>query len=105
MKKILLVCILYFVAISAYAETCPPGPEAGYEFVIAAWGNHSKERDVVRCHYYYYSDYDRHIEVDTYTSYEENAFKYHRGWDVSDHYALCNAYATKNVNDCPFGGP
>ena len=103
MKKILLGCILSFITLSTYAETCPEAP-GGYEFRVAAWGDHAKNVDKVRCHYYFYRDQTQHIEISTGGLVDERAFKGHPEWYTSDRYSLCSSH-TKNVNDCPFGNP
>lgn len=99
MKKILAFCILYFVTISVYADTCPQPPR-GYKFSVGAWGDHKSEEGAVRCHYYLGSD---HIEYRA-GWVTKAAFLSHWQWGDMDKgkYFLCSGEYVKSVNDCPF---
>lgn len=98
MKKMLLICSLYLISFSTFAAVCPP-PPSGYAFSVAAWGNHSKDTDTVRCHYY--RNQTQHIELSAGMPVTLSAFSGHSQWNINNNYALCNAH-NMNVNDCPF---
>jgi hypothetical protein len=121
--------LLFSGAIIANAQTCPvveeilvPAGHQGYkvvapsgwkvakddrsspwtynmQFTVAAWGDHKRLRDNVRCHYYQGSE---HVQLNTEELIEEERMAWHAEWSASDHYYLCSI-TSGNVNDCPFG--
>lgn len=99
MKKVLLFCILYSVAVLAQAQTCPPAPK-GYIFRVGAWGDHVSERSDVRC--YYYSSTDQQIKLNAGVWLDESAFVNHPQWKrpSTDRYFICSP--STDVRDCPF---
>lgn len=100
MKKLIFCCLLFFTAVSAHAETCPANP-SGYIFRVAAWGDHKKSVDNVRC--YYYSVYDETKSVIlTSNLIPESAITSHPEWsNENDHYHLCVS-RSDNIYACPF---
>ena len=105
MKKFIFLSFLSLLTLSAYADTCPPGT-GGYEFSVAAWGDHVNTRGTVRCHYFMYNNPNDHKEIDTYQTYDVSAFQQRPGWDIDNNwlYALCTTkYGDENA--CQFGSP
>lgn len=99
MKKLSLF-ILFFVTTFVYAGTCPLPPK-GYDFRVAAWGNHASPTDAIRCHYYSYDGTDQ-IEITMDEIKTKSAFKNHPKWHGSDDfYFLCTSF-NKDINDCAF---
>jgi hypothetical protein len=101
MKRILVLCSLYFVASLSYADTCPQPPN-GYIFRVGAWGNHVDMTSQIRCHYYKRGDESNHQEIRTNNYYHEEDMNRLSNWHSSgNRYYLCTS-SNNNVNDCAF---
>lgn len=99
MKRILVLCSLYFITLLSYAETCPQ-PQDGYIFRVAAWGNHIDPTSQVRCYYYNRNDESIHYELRTAEWYTEQDIE--DAWGHDDYrYHLCVSH-NNNVYDCMF---
>jgi hypothetical protein len=126
LKKFAAFGFFYSIALTAFADQCPNPNEvvvyrdARYvvntppgwqlisvksidglvDFNIAAWGDHTKDTDYVRC-YYYTKGAAGSVELRSEQIYAESSIKYHANWSNYDsYYHLCSS---TNVGDCIFG--
>lgn len=99
MKRISALCTLSLFAAAALADTCPK-PQPGFDFRVAAWGNHVDPAGPVRCHYYYYDDPKNHYQLETSQWYSQADID--SAWGPNSYrYNLCSS-DHKDVNDCQF---
>jgi hypothetical protein len=126
MKRVISFCLLYSMAILAYAQACPTAnallikrdgkyivvPPPGWRLIVndknpaqsnlvfrvAAWGDHKHPSDNVRCHYYHNVS-DDHVQIETVEFISESRIA--SSWQVNDHYGLCVS-RSNNVNECQF---
>lgn len=99
MKRISILALSLF-ATSAFADTCPR-PQPGFDFRVAAWGNHADTTGPVRCHYYHNDDPKNHYIQETTEWYTQEEIDRAWGGPDTDHYNLCSS-DHKDVNDCQF---
>lgn len=127
LKKIAAFCFLSSITLTAFADQCPNSEDvvvysggryivsapSGWDvisadniyglvhFSVAAWGDHTKDTDKVRCYYFMGGEAGR-VELRSEQIYRESSVNAHTNWngDYDSHYHLCSEL---DVRNCVFG--